>query len=516
MKISSKHPLHQLPIQCIKNRYRLSLLALLFMGFSYSAIANKQQPVKSNVKEVTVFLNGAQVHRKGNFQLKRGVSELVFSGISKYVNPKSIQAKGKGAFTILEVRHHVHYPEPITTEEKGLPQHIKRKISLLEDSLLKVSFDLSEIKTHKEALNLEKKILLSTNMANGRGKTADSIPLLKQGMLFFREKLNDINKKSFVLNKKEHSRKALENRMNQRLSILKQYKQNTSQPAKSNEPVQQVIVTVSSSAATAGSLDVNYMVSQAGWSAHYDLRASNTSAPIQLTYKARVYQNSGEDWRNVKLKLSTNNPNLSNTQPSLPIWYIDYYQRQRMNGYNKLSNLSEPVTLENKIIKKEKSRSRLEENQLQDAESIANYTTMAENITSIEFNIKLPYSIKSNGEAHLVEVQTRKLPTQFYHTVIPKVKLEAFVMAKITDWEKLNLLPATANIFFDGTYIGETQINPAQLADTLLVSLGRDASIRVKRSKLKDENKAQIVGNNITKTIAYEITLKNNKSSKIN
>ena len=502
----------------LKSKVKLYVIAITML-FSFQLFASeKQKEVNSEIKEATVFLNGAQIERKGYFEVQSGTTELVFSELSPFINPKSIQAKGKGNYTILDVRHRIHYPEPKIPEEKGLPPHIKRKIQLLEDSLLEVSFTLSEIKVDKQTLDMEKNILLSTDMVKGNGKTADSIPLLREGMLFFREKLNDINKKIYVLNKKEYFKSVQQTEMKARLTQLKQYKAHTAKPTSSNKPIQQVVVTISAKQYTKGSMEISYMVSNAGWSAHYDLRASNTSSPINLTYKAKVYQKTGEDWNNVKLKLSTHNPNKGNIKPSLPIWYLDYRQNRALyhksNG-SVQSNITESVIAAYSNSKK-KERKLEETEYLFDAEVINEYTTVSQNISNVEFNISLPYNIEATGEAHLVEVQTSTLPSLFYHTVIPKVDKEAFVMAKVTDWENLNLLPATANIFFDGTYIGETYINPMQLADTLALSLGRDPSIIVERKKRKDENRPTVIGSNIIKTISYELIVKNNKSSSIN
>ena len=496
----------------------LFTLAFLLSAFNSQACGpyGNNRFVYSPVKEVTVFLQGAQVHREGQFNIPKGVSEIIFSDVSPYINRNSIQAKGKGNFTILEVRHHIHYPEPANVIQPGFPPHIKKAIALLGDSIQNIGFERSEIAAKKHVLEMERKILLATKMYKGTGKSSDSIPLLKEGMAFFRLKMNDINKRVFALNKEEVKVTELEKGMNERIYQLRLYKKNVTPPKTAN-PIQQVIVTVSSKQGISGKMGINYMVSNAGWSAHYDLRASNTSSPIELTYKAKVYQQTGENWDNVKLKLSTNNPNKSNVKPSLPIWYLDYYQQRNFSTSNLSNavNLADVQIMNAKSQRFEKKKELLEEIQ-KDAGTSSNYTQIAENIAHVEFEIDLRYNIKSNGESHLVEVQKNELPCDFYHIVVPKMDREAFVMAKMTGWENLNLLPATASIFFDGTYIGQTLINPLQLSDTLQVSMGRDASVYVERTKNADDIKPQVIGSNLIKTISYELVLKNKKSTPIN
>ena len=111
-------------------------------------------------------------------------------------------------------------------------------------------------------------------------------------------------------------------KLNERLVKLQQqfneqnelYSRNTSE----------IVINLSADAATAVDLDVNYVVANAGWYPVYDLRAINTKNPVQLSYKANVFQATGEEWKNVKLKLSTANPNLGGMKPEVYTWYLDF------------------------------------------------------------------------------------------------------------------------------------------------------------------------------------------------
>jgi len=80
---------------------------------------------------------------------------------------------------------------------------------------------------------------------------------------------------------------------------------------------------------------------------------------------------------------------------------------------------------------------------------------------------------------------------------------------------ELQLVPAKANIFFDGTYMGETYLDPTTMDDTLNLSLGKDPNIIVKRTLLKKESKEKIVGQKKERTFSYSIEVKNLKSRNI-
>lgn len=489
---------------------KLFLSAIILIAIS--AHATNEKIVKSSVKNVTVFTQGAQVFRSSTVSLSPGVTELVFQGVSPFIKPTSIQAGGKGDFIVTEVKHNIKYPEPEKPSDGTVPKEVTREIKLLEDSLVEIGFIREELDEKQIALQLEKDMIMKNKLTNGGGKS-DSLPVLKQAMEFFRLKLNDINAQ---LNKLKRDEKRNENanlKVNARLNDLRTYK-NSEQPTKVYEPIHQVIVTVSAEAQTTGTVEVSYMIANAGWVPSYDLRSSTASAPVQLTYKANVFQTSGEDWNDVKLKLSTSNPNKSNVKPTLPPWYLNYYtQKVPVN----LSQGARSMKDENaEMSYRELDAMKKEMNELTPAQSASNYSQLIESMANVMFEINLPYTIPSDGATHVVSVKSSNLPATYYHYLVPKVESEAFLLAKVTGWEELSLLPGTANVFYEGTYVGETVLNPAVINDTLDLALGRDNGIMVTRTKLPVKESSKLLGNDITKTIVYELRLKNNKSKAVN
>ncbi len=487
----------------------LILPAVLFLAFA--AHANNEKKVKSSVKNVTVFTQGAQVFRSSSVSLNPGVTDLIFSGISPFINPTSVQAGGKGDFIVLEVRHNIKYPEPPKPAESSLPKEILREIKLLEDSLIELGFTRDELTDKKNALQMEKDMIMKNKLSNGEGKS-DSLPVLKQAMEFFRLKLNDINSQLGRIKREEQKNSTTNARITARLTDLKKYK-NSEDPKTSYDPIHEIIVTVSTDQVTTANVDVNYMVSQAGWIPTYDLRSSTAAAPVQLTYKANVFQSTKEDWDDVKLKLSTANPNRSNIKPVLPPWYINYYSGNLRDKYLG----ARPASADNAVNSKDEMEMAREElKKLSPAQSAANYSQIVETMTNVMFEISLPYSIPSDGTNHMVSIKTGNLPATYYHYLVPKVESEAFLLAKITGWEDLNLLPGKANVFYEGTYVGETVLNPAVINDTLDLAFGRDNGITVTRTKKPVKESNKLLGSEITKTITYELKMKNNKSKPLN
>ena len=495
------------------------LLAILFNLSEMQAIDDKV--VKSNIKDVTVFLQGAQIHRKGYFRINKGQTRIVFEGMTQNFDPNSIQVKGKGNFIILEVSSNVKYPEPTYTVTNTIPDHILKSIENIEDSIADLSWDMKLLDKELNAYNQEMNILLTSGVYKGLPQS-DSIAALIDAMDFMRVKVKELNDLIFELEKEKNDINELNNDLYERLNILKNYNANVGLGEEPQLPVQQIIITVQSDKTLDGSLEFSYMTWNAGWSPAYDLRADDISSDTKLTYKAKVYQYTGIDWDNVNITLSSVNPNQSNYKPILAPWYVNYYselqqvdQLQRMAEKKELAKDEELEAFSPEYFSAQGNTTTMTLADV-DANHIHNYTQMTESLTNVEFELGVPYTIPADGKEHLMAVQSVEIPTKYQYYAVPKLDKDAFLLAKLTEWEDLNLLPAVANIYYDGTYVGQTRINPSVMNDTLDLALGRDREVFITRKKSKDKKEEKFLKTDVVKHYAWEISLKNNKTVPLN
>ncbi len=93
---------------------------------------------------------------------------------------------------------------------------------------------------------------------------------------------------------------------------------------RTEEPTGEIIVKVSSPNAVKADFKITYLVKEARWFPTYDIRAKNIQSPIGITYKANVIQQSGEDWDNVELTVSTANPNEGGARPLIKPWILGF------------------------------------------------------------------------------------------------------------------------------------------------------------------------------------------------
>lgn len=484
------------------------LATLLLTG---NLLANEEKIVPSEISKVTVFTQGAQIFRTSSYSIAKGVTEVIIEGISPNIDANSLQVKASGSVIILDSKYSIFHPKPEDIKLEGLPLQVRKDILSKEDSLFNLNYQLQTLQDEIDVLNATKHILANNGAIKGHGKVNDSIALLKEAIDYYTLKMMEVNKKLQVLNRDKskltHKKAGLEARLND----LRHWQTNNDLQGKPKGPVHRITVTLKANDYAKGRLDISYLVSQAGWIPMYDLRSEIANGKVNLNYKAQVYQNTGNDWEEVPLSISTNNPYQNKTKPTLHPWYIDFnlygnngYGRAEQDQLQKKAerlNYSQPMSVNEEIN--------------YDAITADKFVQVVDHVISAEFKIDLPYTIRSNNEHHMVLVKNIDLDANYKYYTVPKYDAAAYLVAELTKLDDLQLVPAKANIFFDGSYIGETYLDPSTMDDTLELSLGKDPNIIVKRTLVQKECKEKVIGTKTERTFAYRIDIKNLKASNI-
>jgi uncharacterized protein (TIGR02231 family) len=471
-----------------------AFLLTYVMFLTILSSAQVERKIESQITNVTVFLSKAQVTRESKARIEAGKTNLILTGLTSLLDPQSIQVTGKGDFILLGITHQQNY-----LNEQNLPVPLQ----IVKDSLEQLEHQLVLQSSQKEILNKEEQMLFSNQKIGGANQNLSVLEL--KGMAdFYRSRLSDI-----VISRMKIDEKI--KKLNEKVVKLQRQMKNQNELYMRN--TSEIIISVSANAQTDVSLELNYVVANAGWYPQYDLRAVNTKSPVQLNYKANVYQSTGEEWKNVQLKLSTANPAQGGLKPELYTWYVDFYQPRPRSIRKDKSARMPSAARDMEVVEEMEGEVALPA----PSESAADYVATVQTSINTEFNIGLPYTISSSNKPTLVEIGTHELKADYAYAVAPKLDADAFLMASVIGWEEFSLLPGEANVFFEGTFVGKTYVDPNSIKDTLAVSLGRDKRISVKRDRLKDYNSRKLIGANQRESFAYEVTVRNNKneSSKI-
>ena len=498
-------------------------LIFLLAGCSIGTFANEIEG-KSTIEKVKVFLTGAQISRTVQVNLKEGRNRVVFKELSAKMDEKSIQVRFEGDIKLMSVSTELDYK--IFEGTEGRIGQLNDSLRIIEEKIQELSDEKSAIKSEKDLLDKNKKLRGSNN-----NLTVDE---LKKAADFYRSRMGKINKELTHINNQVNNLNKKKWVIQSKLDVL-----NFKESTRSN----QIIVILDSKSAKNVKLDIEYFVSGCGWEPNYNLKAEDLSGKIKMEYKAKVFNDTGNDWENISMILSTGNPNLSATFPELSPWYLNYKtyvqgkgmvnkRKGKTDYYIPENNMDWDMVVQNneyrvKQIQQEVNMNagyynnlpgKFEQRQQylkSKPEVTVQYRTIEVSHLSSEFEIEDRYSIPSDRNPYLVEIKEHELQGTFEYVAVPKMEKDAFLLARIPGWESLDLIPGPTRVYFDGTYVGESWIDTRNVEDTLGLSFGRDSKISVSRELLTEFSNKKVIGNNRKDSYTYEITVKNTRNKSV-
>lgn len=555
---------------------RIKIILMLLVCHGVFSQNSSEKKLTTKITDVTVFLQGAQITRTGEIRISQGESIISLEGLSPFIDEKSVKVKADGDFTILSVKHKLDYLNKREKDEKT--SELQAEIEDLE----------SRIAMNKSRLEVlaEKENLLDKNKNLNGETTGPSLAQLKQAIEFYDKELTQI-KSDY-----RQTIQKIEELQEEKSKIQNQINDITLQE---DLPSGKIEIKVEANKDVAADFHIIYLVDNAGWYPNYDLRVKDIQSPISLNYKADVYQNTGIEWKNVKLKFSNGNPNESGVAPELETWYLNYARNTIFkNVYDRLNpnpgtvtgvvldedDLPLPgvnvivkgstvgtqtdfdgkyqITLPNNaeyliysFIGMKTQERRISQAQMNvvlepDTEALEEVvvtgyggdlqgkaaglrirgassvkpakkiiTTTLENQTTVEFEVEKPYSIPSTGEKLAVDLKQYEIEANYEYYAVPKLDKDAFLIAKIHNWDQYNLLEGETNLFFEDAYVSRTVLDAKSLSDTLSISLGRDRNIVIGREKIDEFSKRRTIGSNKIETREFKIIARNKKSQPI-
>jgi uncharacterized protein (TIGR02231 family) len=450
------------------------------------------------------FGNGVELSHTATAFVKKGFQEVIFSNVSIYLTSNTIQISASENITILSYKHN-NKVETNTTTHPLIP--------IVQDSIKLVSKQLKLIQQDyalQEEL-LKKCVLLVEGYNSNTNKNINAPEIMKL-VDFYTNKIQQYKLSMNVSANKIQDISELINFLNQRIYDLSNQGNKTT-----SKTTGQLIVQIMAQKAEDAKFDISYYAPNAGWTPSYEMRVKSVDNSFKLGYKALIFQSTGLDWKQIPLTLSTSNPNQTNTTPLLQAWYLQQYVPQLYGNIQtaKRQALMNSVQTLNEVVVTGYNSKEFNIND-EKSKDVSNYLKVNESQLYTSFDIDLPYDIPSDGTGYSVNIKEEDIKATYKHYAVPKLDKDAFLMAEISDWENLDLLPGQANIIMDGKYIGKSFIDPNSTVDTLNINLGRDKRVSIKRVTIKNTEKVKIKGDNKTESFSYEIVVKNNKKQPIN
>lgn len=518
-------------------------------------VGQVEKEVTSTIKTITIYSQGAQIENEATVALQQGQMIIKLTKLSPYIKKESIRVEGDGSFTIQNVQHQNDYLNELekgreTTSIVAGIEDFESKIEY-EQTLINILVDkLDFLKTNKEVTGKEQAInpdvFNSLNSIYGNNIETLTLEKLKKERLI-----------------KEYNKEIT--RLKNQLNYLN---------SKVDLPSGTIVLSIDAKQTRNARIMFSYLVDNANWYPSYDIRFISYDKPLTITYKANINQNTGVDWTNVNIVLSTSKTNISAQIPSLSPFYLQFYYPKydvsdelqgkvagiqvapnagapganaqiRIRGISSIDSNNKPLYVVDGIPRDDISYLSPDEigsiEILKDASATSLYGSRGSNgvvqITtkkggydeqeenpsipltvtskreiSNEYSVETPQTILSNNKISTIIFKEVKLNSTFEYQTVPLLEEHVFLVGKIVDWYKTDLLDGEANIYFENSFVGKSTINTRQFKDTLDISFGIDNNISVRREKLSDFSSSQLIGLNKKVTVAYKVTLRNNKT----
>lgn len=279
------------------------LLCLAFSNLFAQQIEEKE--IATDVSEVTVFIEGAQVTRQKTITLSAGTTVLKFNELSPFIDAKTVQVKANGELTVLSVNHQQNFIDELEKPEK---------VKSIESEIEGIDTRLELEQTHLSILNEELTFLRDNRVIGGKSSEL-GITNFKETAEFYSSQISSLMLKKIERNKTINKLNEQRNNLVKQLNTLS---------STTNFAMGEILVKVEAKKQTSASMEISYLVGNAGWYPSYDIRAKSINDPVEIIYKANVRQDTKTDWKNVKLKFSSSNPTTSGIAPELKTYYLDY------------------------------------------------------------------------------------------------------------------------------------------------------------------------------------------------
>ncbi|HPG38621.1 MAG TPA: mucoidy inhibitor MuiA family protein [bacterium] len=480
---------------------RKIFIVLFAMLMTTAGMAAEIITLDSRVTSATVFTSRAMVQREAHINLTAGRAQLCFSNLTPDFLDESVRISGQGTaeVKILDVKVETEYTADVQN------QKINRLLAM-HDSLQweNQAFvdQLAVLKTKKEFLeSLKAEAPKESNQGILSGKL--SIQEWQTMLGFLEKNLGDIFKEQRKVQSKQG---LLANEINALERKLEETK------TSSNRKYKKILVTVETLKSGRLTLQATYNVNNAGWYPMYDARVNSNDKSMQLTYYGMIRQNTGEDWKNVNLVLSTANPAVFTEIPEMSPWFLDIYRESRRNESKSMrfeAQAAPAPAMEQDSFGGGQAVTVVSEKQV-----LLDEARVIGGEIGAVFEIPTSNDIPGDNIDHKVTIAVLPFTSRFEYTVVSKQVNKAFLTGKVINTSDYPLLPGEVNVFFVNDFVNKSTIYFVAPTDTFRLALGVDDAIKVERKLVNRFRESKgLLGGKAKVTSEYEIIITNNKRS---
>lgn len=520
----------------------LGLIGLGLLCFVPALVYGQEtsESVTGKVTRVTMYRGQALVTREIPIGGAKGAQEWVVTGLPLTIQEGSLYAESSEEVEIRAVRF----------RQRPVSEEPREEVRALDDELSEIEKSLAVNQKNQELA--QQKLAYLDSLQNFVAPTAQHE--LTRGVLDA-ETLGELTEFSFQQREKLASQQvelaAEQQELQQALELVKRRRAELTR--ESQKTVNEAILFLEKVGDADGVVELNYLVSRCGWSPVYSIRSSQDQANVSVEYNALIQQQSGEDWSDVELMLSTASPALSATGPSLAPFRISLQDSQpnppglasqvpsagqqqmmsrapvdeltRTYNANRAQQRAANEKLGKSVTFDDKADLNWSINQFagngQTIELTNSLSTLSSlqldnddaNAPSMSYQLKSAVSLASRNEQQMVRIHRGDLPSEFYFVASPLISSYVYREAEVDNTSEIDFLAGPVSVYLDGRFVGRAEIPTVAQGETFVLGFGSDAQLRARR-ELVDKSEA-IQGGNKEIRMEYRLLIENYKTNAV-
>lgn len=469
------------------------------------------------IVHVTVYLDRARIERRGSAPLEAGTHALTVGGLPLALDRDAVRASGNGpAGTRIEridiaPEYHAEAPEA--------------EIRSLKEALEQLEHQEKLLQARRQALQNQRTWLnklgdqAATDMARGLALSRIQPEDCGSFFTFASEQARSLDETELDL-AEQHAR----------LQRDIQARQRELHQLTGSRSADRLAAVVEVTLPTAGdfTLELSYVLAGAWWTPQYDVRVDTEQRQVELTYQGMVTQNTGEDWQQVGLSLSTARPSSVTRVPDLAPWYLHVpmafpvaaARKARgipfgaLGGMASSDFLSAPAPAQPASIAAEEAPAVFDQLDRPVAAEVAT-ASVEQAGGALLFHAGRSADVPSDGSPHAITIARDQLSCEFDYVTAPIQEEVAHLRATITNTTERVLLPGKAHIFHGDSYMGFVALEKIAPREEFKLFVGVDDAIRVKRElREKDVDKGSLLQSNTRRvTYTYRVQLRSYRAT---
>ncbi len=476
----------------------LTLLNIPVLAFS----AEPQRiPAPSRITAVTVYADRALTTRSTTLTLKPGSYLITFESLPALILDDSVRVDGKGTaatiITGLEIKR-------VFLEQRG-----EKRVQELQEEIRTLEKRSAGLDAKKAGITAQKAFLesirvawgdrISKELAVGRPTAAelqDASTFVGNGIARAEEQSREI----------EFDKKIIMDRID---ALHRQQNEATGSGRKEVKTVEVAVEVTGKGNLT---LELTSMISRASWEPAYDVRLASDSKTADLVFHANIRQQTGEEWHDVDLTLSTARPAIGGAPPELTQWNVSFYRPRPMMTERVYPSAAPAYSASAKKV----SRGQIDSgasDMVAAEEAAAEFSVarISEEQSSVSFHVPRPLDIPSDGNRHGTVVAVEQLPASIEYLAIPKLSTAVFLKSEFVNRAPYPFLPGKVNTFIGTSFTGSSQLKKVAAGEKFELFFGNDDQVSVKRDELKQHKEAGLFGKN---RISYRYRIEMNNFRK--